>query len=311
MHRVILLTALIGVAASVAPLHADDKPYLLVLGIAQDGGSPQAGTKSHPAWNDPSRVRHPACIAIVDPETSERWMIDCTPAFPQQLHALDEVAPAEGKPGLSGIFLTHAHIGHYAGLIHLGHEVMGADRVPVYAMPRMRGFLETNGPWDQLVRYHNIELRSLEAGKPVALNARLQVVPFRVPHRQEYSEVVGYRIRGPSQSVLYISDIDSWEEWAQQGSRIAEEIARVDLAYLDATFFDNGEIPGRDMSGFPHPFIAHTMEILAGLPAEERAKVRFIHLNHTNPALDPESDARRAIEAAGFHVAEEMQRVEL
>ncbi|UCG50740.1 MAG: pyrroloquinoline quinone biosynthesis protein PqqB [Candidatus Latescibacterota bacterium] len=286
-------------------------PYLIVLGIAQDGGVPQAGTKEHKGWRDDDFHRHVVCLAIVDPTTSERWMIDCTPDFPRQLHILDEVAPAEGRPGLSGMFLTHAHIGHYTGLVHLGHEVMGASDVPVHAMPRMFEYLSTNGPWDQLVRYKNIELYRLSDGSPVELNPRLSIEPFLVPHRQEYSEVVGYRITGPNRSVIYIPDIDSWEEWDEMGTRIENVVAESDVCYLDGTFYADGEIPGRDMSGFPHPMIAHTMERLGSLPPADRAKVRFLHLNHTNPALRPESDARKTIEKNGFAVAEELERVEL
>jgi pyrroloquinoline quinone biosynthesis protein B len=169
----------------------------------------------------------------------------------------------------------------------------------------MEEFLRSNGPWDQLVRYGNVELRSLADGTPVRLGERLTVTPFLVPHRQEYSEVVGFRIDGPHRSVLYVPDIDSWEAWDAAGSRIEDRIAQVDVAWLDGTFFANGEIPGRDMTGFPHPFIRHTIERLASLPPEERAKVRFLHLNHTNPALWSGTAERREVEAAGFRVAEE------
>ena len=41
-----------------------------------------------------------------------------------------------------GIFLTHAHIGHYSGLIHLGKEALGAKGISVYAMPKMSFFLK-------------------------------------------------------------------------------------------------------------------------------------------------------------------------
>jgi pyrroloquinoline quinone biosynthesis protein B len=302
------LVCLFGLGAD---SRAGEEPYVVVLGIAQDGGVPQAGTKVHPGWDDPAFARRVVCLGVVDPLSSQRWMIDCTPDFPAQLHALDEIAPAEGKPGLDGIFLTHAHIGHYTGLIHLGHEVMGATDVPVYAMPRMRAFLEENGPWDQLVRYHNITLHTLTAGVSVPLGERLTIEPFVVPHRQEYSEVVGFRIVGPSHSVLFIPDIDSWEELDEMGTRIEDLLQTVDVAYLDATFFSGDELPGRDMSGFPHPFITHSMERFAGLPAKERAKVRFVHLNHTNPALDPTSAERRAIERGGYRVAEQGERVGL
>jgi pyrroloquinoline quinone biosynthesis protein B len=285
-----------------------------VLGIAQDGGVPQAGTRDHPAWKDPALRRLATSLAVVDPATGERWLFEATPDLREQLHRLDVIArpvAATGAPGLAGIFLTHAHIGHYTGLMHLGHESMGAKGVPVYAMRRMQAVLRHGAPWSQLVRYGNIELRGLDDAVSVALNDRLRATPFLVPHRQEYSEVVGFRIQGPDRAVLFLPDIDSWEEWDRWGVRLEDVLAAVDVAYLDATFYADGEIPGRDMTGFPHPFITHTMRRLADLPASERAKVRFIHLNHTNPALQEDSEARREIERNGFRVAEEEERLEL
>ena len=290
---------------------AMDAPFVVVLGIAQDGGVPQAGTKQHPGWADPTFRRRVVCLALVDPGTSQRWLFEATPDFREQLHLLDQLAPTETRAGLDGIFLTHAHMGHYTGLMFLGFESLGAQGVPVYAMPRMRDYLSQNGPWDQLVRYRNIDLRPLVAQQPVQLNARLSVTPFTVPHRQEYSEVVGFRIQGPNRSLLFLPDIDRWETWEAQGTRIEDAIAEVDVAYLDGTFYANGEIPGRDMSGFPHPFISHSLKRFAVLPPEQRAKIRFIHLNHTNPALWPDSKARQAVEDAGMRVAEELERVTL
>ena len=286
-------------------------PFLVVLGIAQDGGVPQAGTVMHPGWEDAAHRRLVVSLAVVDPITSERWLFEATPDFRAQLHRLDTVFPVENSPGLSGVFVTHAHIGHYAGLMFLGHESMGARDVPVYAMPRMTSFLGSNGPWNQLVAYQNISLRPLADGISVRLNDRLSVTPLIVPHRQEFAEVVGFRIDGPNRSVLFIPDIDSWEVWDGAGVRIEDRIADVDVAYLDATFFSDGEIPGRDMSGFPHPFITHSMARFGGLPDEMRSRVRFIHLNHTNPALRPGSDARRTIRENGYRIAEEMEQVGL
>ena len=294
--------------ASTADKHA---PYLVVLGVAQDGGTPQAGTKEHPGWTDPTFRRLATCLALVDPVSGQRWLFDATPDFREQLHRLDEIAPTEGKPGLDGILLTHAHMGHYTGLMHLGHEAMGSKGVPVYAMPRMADYLRSNGPWSQLVRYENVELRLLQRDATVQLNERVAVTPFLVPHRQEYSEVIGLRIQGPSRSALFIPDIDSWEEWDEAGTRIEDMIAQVDIAYLDGTFFDDGEIPGRDMSGFPHPFITHSMSRFADLSPEEKAKVRFIHLNHTNPALWSDSEAYKSVVEEGFYLAEEGERIDL
>lgn len=282
---------------------------LVVLGTAQDGGAPQIGHDADPAWADPSLRRTATSVAVVDRASGRRWLFDATPDLREQLHRLDEVQPAQDpNHGLDGVFLTHAHMGHYTGLMFFGHESMGAKSLPVHAMPRMAGYLGANGPWSQLVRYDNIALKPLAAGRTEDLGA-IRVTPLLVPHRQEFSEVVGFRIEGPNRSALFIPDIDSWEQWDALGTRIEDEIARVDVAYLDATFYAQGELPGRDMTKIPHPLISHSMARFAALPAAERAKVRFIHLNHTNPARFPDSEARRAIEAAGFAVAEEMERV--
>lgn len=292
-----------------AAARSDSDPYLVVLGIAQDGGVPQAGDRNRERWTDPDQKRLVVSLAIIDPVSSQRWLLDATPDFREQLHLLDTTFPVSAKPGLDGIFLTHAHIGHYTGLMFLGLESMGTRGVPVHAMPRMAAFLKENGPWSQLVRYGNIVIEPMARDTAVQLNERLTVTPFLVPHRQEYSEVVGFRITGPRRSVLFIPDIDRWEALDAEGTRIEDKIAEVDVAYLDGTFFSDREMPGRDMSSFPHPKIEASMKRFEGLPAAERGKVRFIHLNHTNPALDPGSAARREIEENGFAVAEELERV--
>jgi pyrroloquinoline quinone biosynthesis protein B len=191
--------------------------------------------------------------------------------------------------------------------MHLGREVLGAREVPVYAMPRMHDFLSRNGPWDQLVRLKNIVLRPMQNEVTFELNQRIRVTPFLVPHRDEYTEAAGFRIAGPQRTVIFIPDIDKWEKWNR---RIEEVIAGVDVAYVDGTFYAEGEIPGRNMAEIPHPFIVETMHRLASLPADEKSKVRFIHLNHTNPALRPDSEAAQAISKAGFRVAIEAERLE-
>ncbi len=276
-------------------------PYLIVLGNAQDGGVPQPGSPER------GYRRLATSLALVDPASGGRWLFEASPHLPEQLARLDSIAPRGNRraPGLDGVFLTHAHIGHYVGLMYLGHEVMGAQGVPVYLPPRMARYLESNGPWSQLVNYRNIELNPLALGDSVELTEALWVHAFLVPHRQEYSEVVGYRIVGPERSVMFIPDIDSWEDWDAAGVGVEQMIAQVDVAYLDGTFFDDGEVPGRDMSGFPHPRISHSIERFSPLPASERSKIRFIHLNHTNPAHDPDGEERRLVLQAGMAVAQE------
>jgi len=319
MTRLLATACLITLAAiplgctrqrtSASAATATAKPFTIVLGIAQDGGVPQAGSFGDPRWDDPARQRKVVCLGIVDPRSGKRWMIDATPDFRRQLLDLHRASPTRPAPSpvLDGIFLTHAHMGHYTGLMFLGKESIGAKAIPVWAMPRMAGFLEDNAPWNQLVNLKNIELRPLVAGESVQLADDISITPVLVPHRQEYSETVCFRIQGPDRAVLWLPDIDSWRELDDIGPRIEGLVESVDAAYLDGTFFANGEIPGRDMSGFPHPFIRDSLKRFIILPPAERAKIRFIHLNHTNPALDPSSSARREIEAIGLRVADERE----
>lgn len=287
-------------------------PYVVVLGIAQDGGYPHAGCNRaccQDAFTNPARGRHVSSLAIVDPESGERWIIDCTPDFRFQLKDLGRLQPArKGRPPLDGILLTHAHIGHYSGLVHLGREVMGTRNVPVFAMPRMAEFLRSQGPWSQLVSLGNIQLRPLEAEKPIALNERITVTPILVPHRDEFSETVGFQVQGPRRQVLFIPDIDKWERWDRQ---IEKMVVQSDRAYLDGTFFTTDELPGRDISEIPHPFIIESIRRFAVLPDGQREKIHFIHLNHTNPALERGSAARKQVNRAGMAVARQGEKFPL
>ena len=287
-------------------------PFLIVLGMAQDGGVPHIGTTSD-VWDDRSKYRLAACLGIVDPASHGRWIIEATPDIKEQLHQLDEAAPSlSGTPSvLSGIAVTHAHVGHYLGLASLGKEMLNTDQIPLYLMPRMKDFLLENLPWRSLIEGKNVLPNLLEPYKPYKLSQQIRIIPLPIPHRDEHSETVGFRIIGPQSSVLFIPDIDRWEDWDLWGENIEEQIAAVDLAYLDGTFFDERELPARDISNIPHPTIRSSMNRFASLPEEERGKIRFIHLNHSNPALDPESPERREIESAGFRVAEEGEIVRL
>ena len=241
----------VTVLVTALPAKANDEAYLFVLGVAQDAGYPQVGCyEEHcmPGWEDPSLRRGATSIALIDPAAKTKYLFEATPNLPEQLYALEKPAPSE-QYELEGIFLTHAHMGHYAGLMFLGHEAMGGKDIPVYAMPRMQSYLRSNGPWSQLVEFNNIVLQPLADNKAVTL-AGMSVTPLLVPHRDEFSETVGYLIKGANKSALFIPDINKWSVWETE---IAQIIQTVDYALLDATFYGDGELPGRDMSKVPHP----------------------------------------------------------
>ncbi len=277
-------------------------PYFVVLGVAQDAGYPQIACKKEcclKTYTNFNLERMVSSIGLVDPITNESWMFDATPDFTKQTKLLSTHTKNKDIP--DGIFLTHGHIGHYTGIMFLGREAMSATKMPIYTMPRMKTYLETNGPWSQLVTNNNIELKALKKDSALVLNERISITPIQVPHRDEYTETVGYLINNTSKKALFIPDVDKWEKWDRN---IVDYIKQVDIAFLDATFFKNGEI-NRDMNEVPHPFVEESMKLFEGLTNDDKKKIYFIHFNHTNPLLGEGSDAENRVKERGFNIAKQ------
>ena len=284
---------------------------LIVLGTTQDAGSPHIGcTKKccEGLFENPPQDRKVVSLGLIDYRNKSKYLFEASPDIASQLKVLKSFALFNHKEMPDGIFLTHAHIGHYLGLAYLGKEAISAAEVPVYTMPKLDDFLRTNGPWSQLVNDQNIYLKSIKENDTIQLGEGLKVLALKVPHRDEYSETVGYKIFGPNKTVLFIPDIDKWAKWELD---IVEEIKQVDLAFLDATFYDAAEIKGRDISLIPHPFVVESMDLFQDLSKVEKAKVYFIHFNHTNPLLKNGSKAQKKVTANGFNVAQYKQEFAL
>lgn len=278
--------------------------YLQVLGVAQDAGYPQSACYQEHcqrAWEDQQLRRYVASLAYVDGVTNKKFLFDATPDLPEQLQMLEANAP-DARVELGGVFLTHGHIGHYTGLMHFGREAQGSEAVAVFALPRMFDFLTRNGPWSQLVSLGNIQLRAMSPSKPLQVDPNLQVTALLVPHRDEFTETAGFLIQGPQKTALFIPDIDKWDRWETD---IRALLQQVDYAFLDATFFAADELPGRDMSEIPHPYVEESFDLFANLPAADKAKIYFIHFNHTNPLLIDGSKAQQEVKERGFHVAKQ------
>ncbi len=298
-HFLILFVIIFLSACKNVSIESPAEPYIKVLGIAQDAGFPQAQCNKKcckDLWDNLSLREKVSSIALVDPTSNASWIFDATPDFKDQLHLLEKFS----KTQLKGIFLTHAHIGHYTGLMQLGREAMGAKQMPVYCKERMKNYLTNNGPWSQLVTLKNIHLRSLDS--TVQLSKDLKVKAFEVPHRDEYSETVGFEIYIRDKRIIFIPDIDKWNLWE---SSIIDLIKDSDRLYLDGTFFANGEIPNRDMSQIPHPFIEESISHFSKLSSEDKDKIHFIHFNHTNPVLNTHSTESQKVLNHGFHLARE------
>ena len=274
----------------------------VVLGTAQDGGIPHMGcdcSNCRRAQTLPAFRRKISSLAVWDERKKKIFIFDASPDIREQWAFLRDRSGFYEKKTRSvpdAVFLTHAHIGHYTGLMFFGYEALNTDNVPVYASSRMTDFLKKNGPWSQLVAYHNIEPRILPMDEAIVLTDNVRVESFPVPHREEFSDTLGFRISGPTKSLLFIPDIQKWERWTRS---IVREVAAADYALLDGTFYSPEELPGRDISAIGHPLITESMDVLKN----DAEKVFFTHLNHTNPALDPKGPAAAAMNKRGFHLA--------
>mgnify|MGYP001136505367 CR=1 FL=1 len=283
--------------------------YITILGIAQDGGFPHIGCQKEFCtlhYQGKLAKQKVVCLGLIDKEAQKKFLFEATPDMSTQLDDLER-NHLKTETIIDGVFLTHAHIGHYTGLIYFGREALGKKDIKVFAMPKMKEFLTINGPWSQLVDLKNIVFSDLKKDSTVNVTSSLKVTPFLVPHRDEFSETVGYKIEGKNKTALFIPDINKWYLWKKS---IVEEVKKVDYVFLDATFFKNGEI-NRPMNEVPHPFIEETVALFQNESQKTKNKVIFIHFNHTNPAMQPNSKEQKQLEKQGFRVALEGENYSL
>lgn len=279
-------------------------PYVIVLGVAQDGGYPHLGCKKEccaKAWTNDSVRKNVVALALVNPATKNWWLFEATPDINKQLHLFSKLTNGLYNYFPDGIFITHAHIGHYAGLMQLGREVSNTSQIPVTVLPKMKKYLEQNGPWSQLVALKNISLFQLDTGKTLMLTPSLNITSFTVPHRDEFSETAGFKIMAGSKSYLFIPDIDKWQKWDRS---IVEEVKKADHAFVDATFYEIDELKGRNIGEVPHPLVSETIDLFAKEKPEVKNKIIFIHFNHTNKLMHDKSVKEKVMQH-GFRVAEE------
>ena len=276
---------------------------LKILGVVQDGGFPHLGNNKTCCENI-KQDKYVTSLMLMNNENNESFLFDASPDINKQLNFMGDRI----KKDLKGIFLTHAHIGHYTGLMYFGREALNSKLVNVYAMPRMKKFLEENGPWSQLVSLQNISIIELSNESKISIDSNVIVQPVEVPHRAEFSETVGYKIYGPNKTALFIPDIDKWYLWEKS---IVDEIKQVDYAIIDATFYDSKEVNYRDISEIPHPFVTESMDLFDSIDIKEKNKIYFIHLNHTNPLINKDSDQYKLVRSKGYNVAEEGMKLNL
>ena len=282
--------------------------YIYILGNTQDAGLPHIGCQ-HKFCQDNFDIHEEyfvTSIAVVNSDLRRYILFEATPDITYQLNYLKNNLFQEFLLPES-LYITHAHIGHYSGLMYFGREALGAKNLMVRVLPRMSNFLQENGPWSQLVDINNIKIQEINFGLSTNELSNIVVTPIQVPHRDEYSETAGYIIEGKNKKALFIPDIDKWEKWDRNLNQLVKEF---DFLLIDATFYDSKEI-NRDISEIPHPLVTETIDLLSGLNLENRTKVYFIHMNHTNMMLDPNSELSKLVTSKGFNIARLGQKLYL
>lgn len=290
--------------------------YAMVLGSVQDAGFPQVGCYTD-LCNEGRRLhaegrgRFVASLALVEPEAERFYLVDATPDITRQIDLIPEASfrrrAGERRP-FDGIFLTHAHIGHYAGLAVLGNEGLGITDTPVYCTTSLADFLSANDPWRFMVRQGRIRPVPLATDTWHRLDEHLEVRLLSVPHRNELADTVGFVFRGSRGSLLYIPDINAWGLWERD---VAEVVEDVDVALLDASFWSMEELPGRAVEDIPHPLATHTMDLVQDVVDRRATRVVLTHLNNSNPMLWEEGPQAAEVARRGFGIAREGMRFDL
>jgi len=129
---------------------------LQIIGTSQDAGYPQLNcycNNCQQARKDISQRRLQSSLALIDLNKEKSYIFDITPSFPEQLSILNETAVKNkiNTDHLNGLFITHAHLGHYTGLLFLGKEAMNVKKLPLYLSEKLYYFLSQNEPWSTII----------------------------------------------------------------------------------------------------------------------------------------------------------------
>lgn len=264
---------------------APDTGRVVVVGSGQDGGVPQFGGPE-------VAVQRTASSLLVTAPSGATFLFDASPDIVKQSRG------SSFDPNtLSGVLLTHGHMGHYIGLAHFGNEAAATDRVACFGTHSMFRFLSRNEPWKTLFVREHLVYNVLVPGVETQVDETLSVTAHLVPHRAEFTDTVGYVVTNlvAGGSILYLPDIDRWDAWPQARS----VVSNVDIAFLDASFSSADEVPGRNIEDMPHPLVPDTVALFMGLDTQ----IVLTHINHSNSLGASEHLVTRDAIRNGFLVA--------
>ncbi len=283
-----------------------------VLGSAAGGGVPQwnCACDSCAAARRGSIPRRSQSSFAVSGDGASWWLVNVSPDIAQQIETFEPLQPREarGTP-IAGILLTDANVDHMGGLAVLRQT--GA-----------RGFtLWSSG----VVR--DVALRQLAfapfalaphawhvfGDEPCELDARLSVRAFAVPGTTPGYD--GRRALAGAVVALEITDRASDSRFlaapifGEIESPFGDALGAADVAFVDGSFYREDELEAHGVPGKSARRLGHlpvdgpdgSRERLASFAA--RTRIAYVHLNNTNPLVDPASSEARETRDAGFEIA--------
>lgn len=292
----------------------------LVLGASAGGGLPQ--------WNCGCRNCEDARKGLIPPSgqsslavspDGERWSIlNASPDIRQQMQDRPQLHPRRLRDTpVASVLLTNGDIDHIAGLLSLREQTP----FTLFATGDILGVLAENRIFEAVnrdkVTRHQIALQQ-DFALLDGLKARLFAVPGKVPLFMEEGTVqidlmgeqtVGVRLTTGDRVAYYIPGC------AQVTDALLEQISDADQLFFDGTLWDDDEMirtgtgtkTGQRMGHIPVSGPNGSIARLAGLAAAKT----FIHINNTNPMLQPDSPERAFVENAGWTIAHDGQEITL
>jgi len=282
-----------------------------ILGTAQDAGIPQAGCSCKRclnAHNHPNLRKYPVAIGIIGIDGSKH-LIEITKNLSEQLKIWGDEEKGNIVYTPDTVTVTHLHLGHIEGIGQFGKPVMNLEDLPIYVSEKNKLVLEERNDIQLMIKEGNIKLISQKYNQEfqprIGCGFKLELIP--IPHRSELGDTAAILIKGKKKNLLFMPDQDSWKDTLDTFSmnNIRELLTywKVDIAWIDGTFWNLKELPGRNLSEIPHPTIEESIQRL-GMKNKNDFEISFIHLNHSNPANEINSKERKMIESFGWGICQ-------
>jgi pyrroloquinoline quinone biosynthesis protein B len=293
--------------------------HFKMLGTAAGGGVPQwncACSLCVLARDSSERVTPRLQLQAIVSGDGEGWyLLNASPDLRFQIEANPELQPdpenGRRNTPIRGIVLTSADLDQVLGVLLLREF----QPLTLYATALVRETLEANSFFRMLERVPNqltwVEIapgQPFQLGDsgvqctPIALAGSLPFYAREMDTGEPGQASLGLALQYEGRRIVYTPAVP------EITPELKEHYRGADAVLVDGTFWSDAEL-NRTHAGTPMArAIGHvplsgadgTIALLRDVDFQRRI---FVHINNTNPILDTESDAYRAVIEAGWEIA--------